>query len=194
MHLCLPAHRPLGSPDPPMPSQPRSPSPSAQGRPAACTNPRQVCSLETPSLPVSLGHLRDGSLPPDLCPARVQCPRWTRFLVTSLRWGLLLTPQLWGSKARERHGWASWLSTDPPKQARRPRSHDLSCLLRPQSRARPVVATALPPSGLPEPSGSRPDQHRQETDPGGEWLAGPTSGLQTRNHSPVSGASSPRSP
>ena len=57
----------------------------------------------------------------------------------------------------------------PPKQrSKGPSLHDLSCLLRPQSRARPVVATALPPSGLPGPTGPRPDQHRQETDPGGE--------------------------
>lgn len=38
----------------------------------------------------------------------------------------------------------------PPKhRPGGPRPHEFSCLPRPQSRARPVVATALPPSGLP---------------------------------------------
>lgn len=74
---------------------------------------------------------------------------------------------------------------------------------------RPKASVALLPVASPE-QGQASGRHRPsriesgeagwaqarptQTDPGGEWLAGPTSGLLTRNHSPVSGASSPRSP
>lgn len=165
---------------------PLSASPQIDVGPAGDAPSPPLCSWTTSKA----GLLGPQTLRPD----KARCPRWTdSFLDPSLRWGLGRVSLATDPTALGFKGQRDNCQCAPKTKAWGAQATWLPRPLRPQGRARPVVATTLPPSGLQGPGAqARPAQTRD--DPGGEWLAGPTSGLQTRNHSPVSGASSPRSP